>query len=621
MGEVRTVICNGQVFHAQRNLYNGLIQLQRLGRTLPIWIDAVCINQTDTAEKTRQVNMMGDIYRAAKLVIVWLGRTTIVAHFASRFARGFFKEDWKAKQAHAALEADVPSPSTWRTLLLFKDALVPINALHWIVKRGWFSRVWTAQETVLAREIIYLLGDHELPLDELVQSITPIKQAWESLADGLAYSVKGILEGPRFINEARSKRKCTLEEALAVSRLRRATNPRDKVFAMLGFCDMEIHADYHKSVNQVYCECAVTLLRSETSLYLLSLVGQIRQESKPPCEHRDEEWSKRLQESKPITSLPSWVPDLSFPTEPTPLRDTVGVTFTAGLDHGLKFAVDEASWTLQLIARKIGSVTGVGHPLECAKHGQSTNLMPAWDYLHLLAGFGPVYRPTGEPTLSAFWKTLAMGSESCMDEGHKSVRVSLQHFVEWFTLMSEEGGHTHPAEMRKTILGLDDNRSRIPIVSAEEIEERRHRKWVFTSTLKLRDMQKAIAIRDFVNALDTPVHGLRQSILDRHRDKRLLQSEPKHGGGGPEPLFEGVYQRNFADRRFFAIDNTYFGLAPWTTQAGDVVMIVAGASVPFIFRKADETGNWRLIGGAYCHGVMFGHGSSRGNKFEEINVV
>jgi hypothetical protein len=39
----------------------------------PIWIDAICINQQDNEEKDHQVQHMGEIYRNAKLVVVWLG--------------------------------------------------------------------------------------------------------------------------------------------------------------------------------------------------------------------------------------------------------------------------------------------------------------------------------------------------------------------------------------------------------------------------------------------------------------------------------------------------------------------------------------------------------------------
>jgi hypothetical protein len=39
----------------------------------PIWIDAICINQQDNEEKYHQVQHVGEVYRDAKLVVVWLG--------------------------------------------------------------------------------------------------------------------------------------------------------------------------------------------------------------------------------------------------------------------------------------------------------------------------------------------------------------------------------------------------------------------------------------------------------------------------------------------------------------------------------------------------------------------
>lgn len=38
-----------------------------------LWIDQVCINQHDIDEKTQQVCLMGNIYKSAKTVLVWLG--------------------------------------------------------------------------------------------------------------------------------------------------------------------------------------------------------------------------------------------------------------------------------------------------------------------------------------------------------------------------------------------------------------------------------------------------------------------------------------------------------------------------------------------------------------------
>src|SRR5436305_4814257 len=42
--------------------------------TLTLWIDQVCINQKDTAEKAKQVVLMGDVYSNANKVVVWLGQ-------------------------------------------------------------------------------------------------------------------------------------------------------------------------------------------------------------------------------------------------------------------------------------------------------------------------------------------------------------------------------------------------------------------------------------------------------------------------------------------------------------------------------------------------------------------
>ena len=38
-----------------------------------VWIDAICINQTDIEERSQQVEMMGLIYSKAVRNLIWLG--------------------------------------------------------------------------------------------------------------------------------------------------------------------------------------------------------------------------------------------------------------------------------------------------------------------------------------------------------------------------------------------------------------------------------------------------------------------------------------------------------------------------------------------------------------------
>lgn len=56
-----------------RNLYDGLKRVRLVDKDIRIWVDALCINQRDDAEKSIQVAQMADIYAGARNVFVWFG--------------------------------------------------------------------------------------------------------------------------------------------------------------------------------------------------------------------------------------------------------------------------------------------------------------------------------------------------------------------------------------------------------------------------------------------------------------------------------------------------------------------------------------------------------------------
>ena len=60
------------------NLYEVLRKLRSFritvgDSTLPHWIDAICINQKDLAERSSQVAIMSEIHAKASVVNAWLG--------------------------------------------------------------------------------------------------------------------------------------------------------------------------------------------------------------------------------------------------------------------------------------------------------------------------------------------------------------------------------------------------------------------------------------------------------------------------------------------------------------------------------------------------------------------
>ena len=72
--ESRTPIkVHGQAFNVTENLYAALQHLRQENEEMLLWVDALCINQSDLAEKSHQVQQMRQIYERATSVIAWLG--------------------------------------------------------------------------------------------------------------------------------------------------------------------------------------------------------------------------------------------------------------------------------------------------------------------------------------------------------------------------------------------------------------------------------------------------------------------------------------------------------------------------------------------------------------------
>ena len=74
----RDITCNEARLQVTENVFQALRQLRisRKPQKRVLWIDAICINQNDQAEKTSQVSMMGKVYARAERVNIWLSHST-----------------------------------------------------------------------------------------------------------------------------------------------------------------------------------------------------------------------------------------------------------------------------------------------------------------------------------------------------------------------------------------------------------------------------------------------------------------------------------------------------------------------------------------------------------------
>jgi hypothetical protein len=93
------ILCHEKQLLVTENCLTALQQLRFCGisRERALWIDAICIDQTQnavsTAERNRQVELMGEIYAKASRVIVWLG-PAISPHVEEVFKRLRFLARW-----------------------------------------------------------------------------------------------------------------------------------------------------------------------------------------------------------------------------------------------------------------------------------------------------------------------------------------------------------------------------------------------------------------------------------------------------------------------------------------------------------------------------------------------
>ncbi|KAK3934023.1 heterokaryon incompatibility protein-domain-containing protein [Diplogelasinospora grovesii] len=157
------ILLGGFKFQVTTNL-SGALQFtsKKTGEGL-FWIDALCINQMDLAERGSQVRMMGEIYSRAKLVIAWVADSLPGAQEALDCFLWIARqpEEVVRTETAARLTSDDAGPSFRKTLSLL---------CSFIAHHEYWHRVWVQQEVALAREVKFVWGQEigrELSISDL----------------------------------------------------------------------------------------------------------------------------------------------------------------------------------------------------------------------------------------------------------------------------------------------------------------------------------------------------------------------------------------------------------------------------------------------------------------------
>lgn len=276
--------CQQEYLDITKNLHSAFIRLCRKTSSRFLWVDAVCVNQDDPAERSQQVQLMQRIFQQAKQVVVWLGETS---------------DDSDLEKVESS--KDTPwtiAKKSGRSLHLPFSWLQHFN-------RPWFLRVWVIQEVAFARKVKVIHGQQVLPWKDF-STISREYTMKRNINDDSNYpNFNGDLQSamilPYFISTIhsrfRDKEPIPLLELLDRTKNFKATDLRDKIFALLSITTLDARQslipNYTLSLSEVYVNLATYFVMESKSLWFLRHTMPL---------HRHEE-------------IPSWVPDWSCSTE------------------------------------------------------------------------------------------------------------------------------------------------------------------------------------------------------------------------------------------------------------------------------------------------------------------
>lgn len=295
-----------------------LRSLRRQSEDRLLWVDSICIDQTPegTSERNQQVAMMGEIYNTARDVCIWLGdgdfktdalfghlrelydmrddsysddRHELCIEFMNRMGRYSYM---KISMTVANIDVDAQCGTD--------NGRAVQDTIETLISHTWYERMWTLQELLLAKNATILCGKQTMPWDNFCEGLELIEARFENTSRGMRNSIscfyaysdfKEMEEESADPSDHGKSRK--LESIMQYTRIRHATDPRDKIIALYGV-SQRLHGpilkpDYSKSISEVYTSNTASILQTENSLWPL-----------------DQTWSPSRR-----GDLPSWVPDWS----------------------------------------------------------------------------------------------------------------------------------------------------------------------------------------------------------------------------------------------------------------------------------------------------------------------
>ncbi|KAM0326794.1 hypothetical protein ACHAQA_006668 [Verticillium albo-atrum] len=573
----RTVRVNGRLLPVTEHLHQVLLRLhQEGGEREWFWIDAICIDQNNSEEKSWQVVQMGDVYGQAALVYIWLGPSSDDSDAVLEMMRRIGPEAHKAGVTDLWFE--------WTSLgdrIMIPDQLIErahnflaqalddedlrsprlLAAVASLLRRANWYRIWVVQEIGLARDGLVLCGAEGVSLDAFDAALSTIffcknsdftraQPQWRDFGNILnnnLFQLRGLI--------SRRQRRRDLKAGLLAFLLSEfmappgrpfylASDPRDNIFGLLGIAAdtklLGLRPDYSCTAAEVYTTATRAIVKCcpEYSLDFCNF-------------------------PKEIHDLPSWVPDwqrigrVGF--HPVPLSDYNHFKSSGDWKQpppgGSPPAFPDGVPSWRVLRQKGCSVDIVEAVVP--DDGDFTGTDPSPTLSHTLKA------PGAERT-----RMLELILEF-VTNAHLAIDGARVDAVLWRTLVAEYPGVLGGTPDFDT---LADHAFRQQPVSAATLTEAQR-------TSVLRNLYPFPRHADSITELQAAVDEFLKMIW----------------------LYASVQTRG---RKLFVTVGGKLGLGPENMQRHDVVTILLGTSVPIVLRPFKD--HFTFVGGAYVHGIMDG---------------
>jgi len=549
-----------------------------------VWIDAICINQDDTAEKRSQLPLMRDIYQNAVQVIAWLGdMSAIGAHetFKAIDLVNSYSEYSRGSTGAPRLDPSTRVyPCQCRRDRVRKD----LTSLRSLLELPWFSRIWVFQEVVRGSCILMVFKDSlertkELLWDDLYlffldHNMVNFGPELKASARTYASSNACIMAGHRHLDRLDGPDTSGGSSGIPLQTLLmeaapyfNATDPRDKIYALMGLSS-DIHYDdldpaYTTPAESVFTQTAELILasgksKSSSPLALLSLAG--------------------IGNKRSLKSLPTWVPDWTVAARRISLG--IGTPTTEGTYFGA-------------VAERAGYEAAAGAsytpPIVCRAFPGPTSLALRGVLLARVRHVGSRYPQGVTPGgFSYAWNR--------------------------FIVPETRGWLKQARQLAESVTPYHTNESADLLLSRTLIGDLRQD---FEPWSSIHGTTCVGGFKDSHQAFFSTITDANQSQMQMSR----LVEKAEH--------FVAAFERHGADRVLFTTESGYLGLGSEGTKVGDYVGLLYGAKVPFLLRQVErldsvlprqESTEFQLVSECYVRGIMHGEGLQYGVEQDIVLV-